>query len=129
MRRFCKKLTCSVCQFRINDSLKGQKEMLTHIETDHMENLLGFRCNNCDVCLNILSVLINTFILLITTASIYSKMVHFSWNKYLYIWSILWYSGIFSHVPLWCRHGILGKPASIAWGRIISDCLRIFGIQ
>jgi len=43
------KLWCSVCQFRIHGSLKGQKEMLTHIETEHMENLLGFRCNSCDV--------------------------------------------------------------------------------
>ena len=42
-----KMLICSVCWFTSKDSLKGQKALLTHIETEHMENLLGFRCQQC----------------------------------------------------------------------------------
>jgi len=38
-------LNCSVCRF----SSQGKKNMLTHIEKEHMENLLGFRCHDCDI--------------------------------------------------------------------------------
>jgi len=42
-------LYCALCDFSSSDSLGGQKSLLTHIETNHMENLLGFRCSKCDV--------------------------------------------------------------------------------
>ena len=48
-RRVHKYLYCSLCSFSSSDSLGGQKSLLTHIETEHMGNLLGFRCPNCDI--------------------------------------------------------------------------------
>ena len=41
-------LVCSDCLFESRDSLGGQKAMISHIETEHMENLLGYRCPDCD---------------------------------------------------------------------------------
>ena len=40
-------LICSVCRFSARDSLKGQKAMISHIETEHMRSLLGYRCPDC----------------------------------------------------------------------------------
>ena len=38
-------LNCSVCRF----SSRWKKNMLIHIDKEHMENLLGYRCPDCDV--------------------------------------------------------------------------------
>ena len=43
-----KDIICSVCMFKARDSLGGQKAMVSHIEAAHMENLLGYRCPDCD---------------------------------------------------------------------------------
>jgi len=45
--RFKDVLTCKTCMLKIRDGMKGQKDMISHVETKHMKDFLGYRCPEC----------------------------------------------------------------------------------